>query len=139
MFILTRRLAKFSFWVLGYNLNYLYYQAVSDRDSYKAKADKAEKLTDELNGAYSSIGSIAKAINALLYDPALIIEGLTPQQERLLKAIPNYAVGWAENAGFDNVAEDIQKHYGISKGIQNHIDELTPKPPKRNKSYDRGL
>ena len=82
---------------------------------------------------------MAQAVNALLYDPALIIEGLTPQQERLLKAIPNYAIGWAENAGFDDIAGDIQKHYGISKGIQNHIDELTPKLPKCNKNYERGL
>ena len=82
---------------------------------------------------------MTQAVNALLYDPALVIEGLTPQQERLLKAVPNYAIGWAENAGFDDIAEDIRKHYGISKGIQNHVDELTPKPLKRNKSYGHSL
>lgn len=121
------------------DLNYLYTQAVLDRDNYKVKADKVDELTEGLKGAYSSVGSIAQAVNALLYDPALIIEGLTPQQERLLKAIPNYAIGWAEKAGFSDIAEDIQKHYGISKGIQNQIDELTPKPPKRNKSYGHSL
>lgn len=68
----------------------------------------------------------------------LIIEGLTPPQERLLKAIPNYAVTWAKKAGLTEIAEDIEKHYEISPGIQKHIDELTPKP-KRNKSYGHSL
>ena len=120
-------------------LNYLYTQAVLERDNYKVKADKSDELAEGLKGAYSSIGSMAQAINALLYDPSLIIKGLTPQQERLLKAIPNYAIGWTENAGFNDIAEDIRKHYGISKGIQNHIDELTPKSLKRNKSYGHSL
>ncbi len=35
---------------------------VSDRDSYKAKADEADELADELNGAYSSIGSMAQGL-----------------------------------------------------------------------------
>ena len=57
----------------------------------------------------------------------------------LFRSIPNYAIAWAKNAGFDDIAEDIQKHYGISKGIQKHIDELMPKPLKRNKSYGHSL
>jgi hypothetical protein len=119
------------------NLNALYRQAISDRDRFKAIADKAAALEAMLKGAYGNIGSMAKAISALLYDPALIIEGLTPQQERLLKAIPNYAVTWAKKAGLMEIAEDIEKHYEISPGIQKHIDELTPKPQKR-RSFDMG-
>ncbi|HCC34293.1 MAG TPA: addiction module antidote protein, HigA family [Ruminococcaceae bacterium] len=120
------------------NLNALYRQAVSDRDRFKVMADKAAEMEAVMKGAYSNVGSMAKAINAILYDPALIIEGLTPPQERLLKAIPNYAVTWAKKAGLTEIAEDIEKHYEISPGIQKHIDELTPKP-KRNKSYGHSL
>jgi hypothetical protein len=117
------------------NLNALYRQAVSDRDGYKAKAVKADELAIDLEAAYKSIGAMAKAVSSLLCDPDLKIDSLTPVQERVLQAIQNYAVKWAERAGFTEVAEDIRKYYGISKGIQSHIDELTP---KRNRSYDHG-
>jgi hypothetical protein len=80
---------------------------------------------------------MAKAVSSLQCDPALKIDSLTPVQGRVLQAIQNYAVAWAENTGFTEVAEDIRKHYGISKGIQSRIDELTPKPQKR-RSYDMG-
>jgi hypothetical protein len=96
-------------------------------------------LADELTSAYTSIGAMAKAVCSLLYDPYLKNGSMTSEQERVLQAIRNYAKGWAENAGFVDVAEDIEKHYGISKGIQNHIDELTTKVQKRNKGYERGL
>ncbi len=120
------------------NLNRAYHQAVSDRDGFMVKANKTDKLAEGLDAAYQSIGAMAKAVCSLLYDPELKIENLPPKQERVLQAIRSYAKDWAETAGFNHVAEDIQKHYGISKGIQNHIDELTPKPPMRNKSYDWG-
>ncbi len=117
------------------NLNSLYRQAASDRDSYKTKADKADKLTVDLEEAYKSIGAMAKVVSSLQCDPDLKIDVLTPAQERVLQALQNYAITWAESAGFTEVAEDIRKYYGISKGIQSHIDELTP---KRNRSYDHG-
>ena len=75
----------------------------------------------------------------LLFDPDLKLTDLKPPQERLLQATRDYAGGWAETMGFADIAEDIQKHYGISKGIQNHIDELTPKPQAKKRSYDHGL
>jgi chromosome segregation ATPase len=120
------------------NLNRAYHEAVSDRDSFKAKADKANELAEGLDAAYVSIGAMAKAVSSLLCDPDLKIDSLTPVQERVLQAVRNYAVTWAEKAGFTDVADDIRKYYGISKGIQSHIDELTPKPHKR-RSYDMGL
>jgi hypothetical protein len=45
-----------------------------------------------------------------LYDTALIIEGLTPQQKRLLKALPNFATAW------NDIAEDIKKALRNIKG-----------------------
>jgi hypothetical protein len=82
---------------------------------------------------------MAKAIAALLFAPDLKLAAPASAQERLLQAIRNYAEGWAETAGFTDIAEDIQNHYGISKGIQKHIDELTPKPQSKKRSYDHGL
>ena len=121
------------------NLNSLYRQAVSERDDYEAKAGKAEKLEIELKGAYDSIGNMAQAVNSLLYDPSLKINNLQPDQQRALQAISLYARYWANKTGFGGVAERINKTYGISSGIQSHIDELMPKQKSLNKNHDFGL
>ncbi len=56
------------------NLNNLYRQAASDRDGYKTKAGKADKLTVDLEEAYKSIGAMAKAVSSLQCDPDLKID-----------------------------------------------------------------
>ena len=78
-------------------------------------------------------------MNKPLYAPAFKLNNPTPEQERLLQATRNYAAAHAKNAGFNDISQDIEKHYGLTQGIQNHYDELTPKPPTRKKSYDHGL
>ena len=127
------------------NLNNLYHQAVADRDSYKTKADTANglavqvtELKEKIRNAYTSIGAIAKANCSLLYDPTIKLNNPTPEQERLLQATRNYAAEHSRNAGFGDIALDIEKHYEITKDMQNHIDELTPKQT-RTKSYEHGL
>ena len=127
------------------NLNSLYRQAISDRDNYKGKADRAtglleqnSELQENLRNAYASIGAMAKAIASLLYDPDLKLADPTPTQERLLQAIRNYAVTHSKNAGLDDIAQDIEKHYGLTKGIQNHIDELMPQTKKRSYGHEIG-
>jgi len=123
------------------NLNTLYNTAATNLNHYK---NKSEKLTEQnaelkegLEGAYLSIGAMAKANASLLYDPALKIANITPEQERLLQATRNYAAMHSRNEGFEDIAVDVEKHYEITKGMQNKIDELTPKIKKR--SYDHGL
>jgi len=67
------------------------------------------------------------------------IPNITLAQERLLKATRNYAAKYASNEGFDDIAQDIQKYYALSEGMQKHIDELTPKPQTKKRGYDHGL
>jgi hypothetical protein len=128
------------------NINGLYQQAASDRDYYKDKAvqaaERATALTGQvtnlkegLRNAYTSTGAIAKANAALLYAPNLKIANLTPEQERVLKAASSYAAAHARKMGFEDIAQDVDKHYEITTGMQKHIDELTPKPQVRNRSY----
>ena len=62
-----------------------------------------------------------------------------PEQKRILQATNNYAIKYSKNVGFDDIAQNIEKYYGLSKGIQNHIDELTPKPQTKSKSYGLSL
>lgn len=100
--------------------------------------EQVSELKQDLQNAYTSVGATAKANGSLLYDTALKLNNLTLEQERLLQATRNYAVTHSKNAGFEDIAQDVEKHYGLTKGMQNEIDELTPKPTKR-RSYDHGL
>ena len=91
-----------------------YYQTISERDNYRATANKAtslekeiKKLKEELEGAYESIGAMAKANCSLLYDPTLKLNNPTPEQERLLQATRNYAAAHSKKAGFEDIALDI--------------------------------
>ena len=127
------------------NINGLYQQATKDRDFYKGKADKTDglvgqitELKQDLRNAYTSVGAIAKANGYLLFDTEMKIANITPAQERLLKATRNYAAKHSRNANFEDIAQDIEKHYGLTPGMQNHIDELMPKPQTQKRSYDHG-
>ena len=132
------------------NINDLYHQATSDRDYYKNKAEQTAervtsltvqvtKLKEGLRNAYTSAGAIAKANAALLYDPKQKIANLTPEQERVLKATSNYAATHARKAGFEDIAQDVDKHYEITAGMQKHIDELTPKPQTKRRDFSPSL
>jgi len=132
------------------NINNLHRQAVSDRDYYKDKAAQSDGLTEQVRGqnaelkeglqyAYIYLEAMAKANGSLLYDPALKIANITPEQERLLQAIRNYAIQHTRNAGFSDLAQDIEKHYGITQGMQNHIDELMPKVQTKKRDYSHSL
>ena len=128
------------------NINNLYQQATKDRDYYKGKADKTDglveqitELKEDLRNAYTSVGAIAKANGYLLFDAEMKIANITPVQERLLQATRNYAATHSRNADFEDIAQDIEKHYGLTQGMQNKIDELMPKQQTKKRSYDHGL
>ncbi len=48
-------------------------------------------------------------INNVEYRKAFLNDDFTLDAERVLQAIRNYAKGWAITAGFNNIAEDIEK------------------------------
>lgn len=102
------------------------------------KADLWEKinnLTDTLKGAYQSLTNIVKAVGMLKYDKedGYKVEGLTKKQERLIDGVAEYGAKWAKEDGFPEMAEDMEKHIGISKGISNIIE---PQAPKRSRGHD---
>ena len=85
------------------------------------------ELKQTLRNAYESLTCVTKAIGMLKYSDDDYKASLTEQQGRLIDAIAKYSEYWAKYDGFDDLAEDIRKHIGISKGIQNEINELMPK------------
>lgn len=80
-------------------------------------------LTDKLKGAYQSLANVVKAVRMLKYDnrDGYRVEGLTKKQGRLIDGLAEYAAQWAREDGYSEMAEDMEKHIGISKGIEKTI------------------
>lgn len=98
-------------------------------DEVKAELwNKINNLTDRLKGAYTSLTNIVKAVGMLKYDKedGYKVPDLTQKQEKLIDGIAEYGAKWAKEDGFPDMAEDMEKHIGISKGIADTIE-----PPRR--------
>ena len=98
-------------------------------DEVKAELwNKINNLTDKLKGAYTSLTNIVKAVGMLKYDKedGYKVLDLTQKQEKLIDGIAEYGAKWAKEDGFPDMAEDMEKHIGISKGIADTIE-----PPRR--------
>jgi chromosome segregation ATPase len=100
--------------------------------------EKINDLTDKLKGAYTSLTNIVKAVGMLKYDKedGYKVDGLTKKQERLIDGVAEYGAKWAKEDGFPEMAEDMEKHIGISKGIEKIID---PPAPKRSRGWEMEL
>lgn len=100
--------------------------------------EKINDLTDKLKGAYTSLTNIVKAVSMLKYDKedGYKVDGLTKKQERLIDGVAEYGAKWAKEDGFPEMAEDMEKHIGISKGIEKIID---PPAPKRSRGWEMEL
>lgn len=98
-------------------------------DEVKAELwNKINNLTDKLKGVYTSLTNIVKAVGMLKYDKedGYKVPDLTQKQEKLIDGIAEYGAKWAKEDGFPDMAEDMEKHIGISKGIADTIE-----PPRR--------
>lgn len=85
---------------------------------------KINDLSERFRGAYESITAIVKAVGMLKYDKTdgYKVEGLSKKQDRLIDGIAEYGAKWARADGFADKAEDMEKHIGISKGLQKLIE-----------------
>lgn len=94
-------------------------------DEIKAELwGRINNLTDKLRGAYTSLTNIVKAVGMLKYDKedGYKVPDLTKKQEKLIDGIAEYGAKWAKEDGFPDMAEDMEKHIGISKGIADTIE-----------------
>lgn len=95
---------------------------------------RINNLTVKLKGAYQSLTAIVKAVRMLKYGlDGYKVDGLTTKQDRLIDGLAAYGVQWAREDGFPEMAEDMEKHIGISKGIGKIIE---PSAVKRSRSRD---
>lgn len=107
-------------------------------DQIKAELwEKINNLTEKLRGAYESLTNVVKAVGMLKYDREKDqngnytygkygISNLSKAQDKLIDGLAEYGAKWAREDGFPEMAEDMEKHIGISKGIADTIE-----PPRR--------
>ena len=48
--------------------------------------------------------------------------GCQRKQDRLIDGVAEYGSKWAKQDGFPDLAEDMEKHIGISKGLQKIVE-----------------
>lgn len=89
--------------------------------------NEIESLKERLDGMCQSLTNVTKAFNMLKYDKedGYKLE-MNKKQSRLFEAIERYVKGWLKEENKADMVEDIEKHVGISKGIQNEIKALEP-------------
>ena len=117
-------------------------------DEIKAELwDKINNLTDKLKGAYESLMNVVKAVGMLKYDREKDqngnytygkygISNLSKAQDKLIDGLAEYGARWAKEDGFPEMAEEMEKRVGISKGIEKIIE---PQAPKRSRGYEMEL
>ena len=94
-------------------------------------AEAVEPLKEGIMQAWTSCKAVVQAVGFLRYSEGDYKANLTDKQARLIDAVSNYARDWAEHDGFPEIAKEIDTKISISKGIQNHIDDLMPKQQQR--------
>ena len=117
-------------------------------DEVKAELwNKINDLTDKLKGAYESLTNVVKAVGMLKNDREKDqngnytygkygISNLSKAQDKLIDGLAEYGARWAKEDGFPEMAEEMEKRVGISKGIEKIIE---PPAPKRSRGYEMEL
>ncbi len=109
--------------------------------------EKINNLTEKLRGAYLSLTNVVKAVGMLKYDREKDQDGnyiygkygisnLSKAQEKLIDGLAEYGAKWAKEDGFPDMATEMEKNIGISKGIEKIIE---PQVPKRSRGYEMEL
>lgn len=103
-------------------------QLEESNDSIQALQKRLEKASEALKEVCESYANAVKAIGMLKYDKELngYRANLNEKQSRLIDAVTNYGASWIKSKGYPEIAENMQKRIGISRGIQNELNELNP-------------
>ena len=59
------------------------------------------------------------------------ISNLSKAQGKLIDGLAEYGAKWAKEDGFPEMAEEMEKRVGISKGIEKIVEPPAPKRSKR--------
>ena len=90
--------------------------------------ERLKTALQTIRGAYESLTNVVRAVGMLKYDKKQGYSvDLTEKQSRLIDAIAKYGARWAKTDGQPDLAKAMNEQIGISQGIQEDIQELTPK------------
>lgn len=105
------------------------------QEQIQALQSVKKSLEERLHGMCESLTNVVKAFNLLKYDKdsGYRVE-LTKKQSRLFDGLENYAKNWLREENKHDMAADIEKHIGLSKGIEKEIKALEPKNRGRDLS-----
>jgi len=99
------------------------------------KNKKIEAWKTAHRDSYVTLANVTKAVGMLKYDDGdYKVNSLSPKQERLIDSIADYTAFWVKHDGYPALAVEVEKNIGISKGIQEFVDERTPKVKSRGLS-----
>ena len=106
------------------------------KEQIQAFKERIADLEERLHGMCQSLTNVTKAFGMLKHDKEDgYAVSLNDKQSRLFTAIEKYTTKWLREERKEEMAVDVEKHIGISKGISKEIDALTP---HRNRGMDRG-
>ena len=102
---------------------------IAEKDKIIKALQKQLQAAEETNrGAYECLTNVVKAVGMLKYDNE---DGygadLTEEQGRLIDAVAKYGSRYAKADGHLDLAKEMDEKVSISRGIQEDIQELTPK------------
>lgn len=105
------------------------------QEQIQALQSVKKNLEERLHGMCESLTNVVKAFNLLKYDKdsGYRVE-LTKKQSRLFDGLENYTKNWLREENKHDMAADIEKHIGLSKGIEKEIKALEPKNRGRDLS-----
>lgn len=91
----------------------------------KSLTELKNSLEDRLDGMCQSLTNVVKAFNMLKYDKNGAYQvSLTKSQSRLFDGIENYVKKWLKIENKHDMVSDLEKHIGISKGINTELEKL---------------
>lgn len=109
-----------------------------------ALAAQLDDVRNKLVFVYGRFTNVIKAVGMLKYDREKDqngyytygkygIRNLSEDQEKLIDSLAEYGAMWAKDDGFPELADEMKKHVGISKGIEEIIE---PPAPELSKGWE---
>lgn len=99
---------------------------------------RLREATEATRGAYETVAGAVKAVSMLVYSNSYSVN-LTKEQIMLVDSVRDYAEYWASRDGFDDIAEDIKSHYGLTKGVKSFLDDRIEESNRQNRPKSRGM
>lgn len=83
---------------------------------------QVDNLKERLRGAYESITAIVKAVGMLKWSKDEYGANLTEKQDNLIDGVSAFGINLAKEADYDDLADDMEDHIGISNDIMKFIE-----------------